>query len=148
LQPDRATLLRRRLADAVERVAPQRLRIRLSQALLDLLPPPATPALALRGAEQGPTLLELTVAAAGEPVEQVDQAAYADRGSPDRCVLRLRLGLRGREWPDLADTPVTLRLGAEQRHALTDPWGEVVFEGLERARLPHLQVEVGAPASA
>jgi hypothetical protein len=50
--------------------------------------------------------------------------------------------LRGREWPDLADVPVTVLAGEERRTAMTDAWGEIAFEGVPASALPGLVVEI------
>ena len=138
----RASRLRAALAAAVER-ADTRLRVTLSQALLDLLPPPPSPALALRGGMEPDTpLFALDLDEPGSEVEQLKLSAYADPSPAQRCSVRVQVSLHGREWPDLADLPIALILGAERRQAKTDPWGEAVFRDLPADALPGLSVEV------
>lgn len=144
LQPDRASLLKRRLAAAVERVAPQRLRIRLSQTLLDLLSPPQTPALALRSIASDIPLLSMTLDQPGNEPIQIQLSIYEEHDAPALCTLRSQVSLADREWPDLAGIAVTISFSGEQREATTDPWGEAVFAGVPRAALDGLQVEVDA----
>jgi hypothetical protein len=132
------------LAAAVER-ASGRLRLRLSQALLDLLPPPSSPALALRSSDEaGAPLFDLELDAPDEAIERLQLTAYRQPGHPGDCLLRVQLKLRDRDWPDLAQIPIALHLGDQRRQALTDPWGEAVFDALPEALLPELLVEVDA----
>ncbi|MBV9789946.1 MAG: hypothetical protein JOZ51_17290 [Chloroflexi bacterium] len=142
LQPDRATLLQRRLVEAVERIAPQRLRIRLSQALLDLLPPP-TPALALRSIASDIPLLSMTLDQPADAI-QIQLSIYEEHDAPELCALRSQVSLDDREWPELAGIVVRIIIDGEQREATTDPWGEAVFAGVPRAALDGLQLEVNA----
>jgi hypothetical protein len=135
-------LLRAALAAAVER-AGAHLRLTLSQALLDLLPP-SSPALALRSGMADTPLFALDLDEPGSEVEQLRLSAYADSHAAERCSVRVQLSLRGREWPDLAGIPVALILGADRRPAATDSWGEAVFGDVPAEALPGLVVEVDA----
>jgi hypothetical protein len=137
---DRAGQLAAALTAAIER-AGARLRLTLSQALLDLLPPPAT-APALRGAPGA--LLDLDAPVDDPAVARVHLAALPRAGAPGRCDLRVRLALHGRDWPDLAGVPVSLAVGGQAWRALTDQWGEVLFEDLPATGLAGaaLMVEV------
>ncbi len=95
--PASAVSLRAAIEAAVERVG-EGLRLRLSQALLDLLPPPSGPALALRaGAEPGAPLFDLELDAPAEPIERLQLTAYRQAAPPGHCALRVRLKLRGRD---------------------------------------------------
>ena len=143
LQPDRATALKRRLAEAVERVAPQRLRIRLSQALLDLLLSPQMPALALRSVASDIPLLSMTLDQPADAI-QIQLSIYEEHDAPELCTLRSQVSLADREWPELAGIVVRIAIDGEQREATTDPWGEAVFAGIPRSALDGLQIEVDA----
>lgn len=144
LQPSRPDLLRRRLGEAVERVAPQHLRVRLSQALLDLLLPPQTPALALRSIASDAPLLTMTLDQPGDEQIQIQLSIYEQHDTPDLCTLRAQVTLADREWPELEGIAVAITAGDMQRAATTDPWGEAVFAGIPRAALDGLQIEVDA----
>jgi hypothetical protein len=140
--PGGAALLQRRLAEAIERIAPRRWRFTLSQPLLDLLLPPHTPGLAFRSAAGDTPLLSLTLDPPELEQTQVQLSVYQDRQSPELCTLRAQLSLADREWPELAGIVVTIAMGGEQRQATTDPWGEVVFADLPKAALDGLQLDV------
>lgn len=142
LQP-RGTDLLRRLAEAVERVAPQHVRVRLSQALLDLLPP-QTPALALRSIASDAPLLTMTLDPPGDEQIQIQLSIYEQHDAPELCTLRAQVTLADREWPELEGIAVLITFGDTQRAATTDPWGEAVFAGIPRAALDGLQIEVDA----
>jgi hypothetical protein len=144
LAPDalRARRARARQADAIAAASVRvgnRLRLTLSAALLALLPPPA-PTPALRGAAATP-FFEL---AANEPdaaVERLVLTAYlAD--TPNTCLLRVQLALRGRALLDLGGVAIVLLLGDERRTATTDAWGEAVFADVPRAALATAVLEV------
>lgn len=143
LQPVRPDLLRR-LADAVERVAPQQVRVRLSQALLDLLLPSPTPALALRSIASDAPLLTMTLDQPGDEQIQIQLSIYEQHDAPELCTLRAQVSLADREWPELEGIAVAITAGDMQRAATTDPWGEAVFAGIPRAALDGLQIEVDA----
>jgi hypothetical protein len=138
----RAAQLRQTVAATVVRAGAQ-LRLTLSQALLDLLPPPAGPALAFRGGG-GPALFELALDESEGAVERLSVSAYTDPETVERCVVRVQVALHGREWPDLAGIRVVLLTGEARRAAATDAWGEAVFEDVPAAALPELVVEVDA----
>lgn len=147
LQPGRPALLQRRLREAVERITPQRLRVTLSQALLDLFLPPQTPALALRSIASDAPLLTMTLDQLGDEQLQILLSIYEEHGAPDLCTLRSQVTLADREWPDLAGMSVAITVGGAQRQATTDPWGEAVFACVPRTALDGLQIEVdvGSP---
>jgi hypothetical protein len=134
--------LRESLTTAVTR-AGARLRLKLSQPLLDLLPPPAGPALAFRS-DAGAALFELVLDEHDDTIERLTVSAY--RATDERCVVRVQVALRGRAWPDLAGVPVALQAGGENRAATTDAWGEAVFEDVPTTALPELAVEVDGGA--
>jgi hypothetical protein len=146
LTPGADGRLRAALAQAVERMG-TRLRLSLSQALLDLLPPPAAPALALRG-ESTRALVDLAIDEPDAAITQLHLTIYISGETSDRCDVRVQLALQEREWPDLAGVPVSLIAGHEGRRAPTDAWGEVVFAGLPAAALPSLQIEVDVGSAA
>ena len=136
-----AELLQRRIAAAVERVAPQRLRFTVSQALLDLFAPQSASALALRSAAGDELLLNVTVNQAADDV-QIQLTVYPRRDAPDLCTVRSRVMVAGREWPDLVEIPVTLTAGGAQRQVYTDSWGEAIFDNVAKADLAGLQIDV------
>ncbi|HEY0734793.1 MAG TPA: hypothetical protein VGD69_07780 [Herpetosiphonaceae bacterium] len=144
LQPSGVALLRRRLEEAVERVTPQHMRIRLSQALLDLLLPPQTPALALRSIAADAPLLTMTLDQLGDEQIQIQLSIYEQPDVPELCTLRAQVTLADREWPELDGISVAITAGDTQRAATTDPWGEAVFADVPRAALDGLQIEVDA----
>jgi hypothetical protein len=125
------------LAQAVERAGGV-VRLRLSQLLLDLLPPPA---LALRSAA-GP-LMEITISTPGELIEGLTVTAQPE-GQGDRCTLSVRVAIAEREWPELAGVVVRLTVGGALRQATTDVWGEALFPQVPRAMLSAAQIEVAA----
>ncbi|HEY0606472.1 MAG TPA: hypothetical protein VGD58_26345 [Herpetosiphonaceae bacterium] len=143
LQPSGVALLRRRLAEAVERVTPQHMRIRLSQALLDLLSP-QTPALALRSIATDVPLLTMTLDQPGDEQIQIQLSIYEQPDESELCTLRAQVTLADREWPELDGISVAITTGDTQRAATTDPWGEAVFADVPRAALDGLQIEVDA----
>jgi hypothetical protein len=136
----RTTRLREAVASAVMRAGAQ-LRLTLSRPLLDLLPPPAGPALAFRSSA-GPALFELALDQRGDAIERLILSAYADDQAAERCIVRVQVALHEREWPDLAGVPVVVHAGDERRTATTDAWGEAVFEDVPITALPELVVEV------
>lgn len=139
-----AERLRTALDAAIERTHTA-LRLHFSQPLLDLLAPAARPGLTLRAGQPDDERvfeLELTVPAAG--IERVLLTAYPARQRAEHCDLRIQLTVAGREWPDLAEIPVTLTLADEQRQAATDPWGEIVFAELPSAALAQMVIEIAA----
>lgn len=135
--------LKQALTDAIERTG-KRLKLTLSQALLDLLPPPQQPAFAMRSSpsELGTPLFELEMDEPGEELMYLHLSVYREAGTPSRCTVRVQVTIQGRDWPDLEGIPIVLRAGDEQRRQQTDPWGEVVFTGVPAAALPGLQIEV------
>ncbi len=137
-----ADVLQRNLAAAIERLAPRRFRLTLSQPLLDLLSPLQPSALALRGAASEVPLLDLMVDEAAADGITIQLRVYQQRHAQDLCTVRSRLVLPDREWPDLADIPVTLTVGGQQRHIQTDPWGEAVFDDVPKADLAGIQIEI------
>jgi len=143
LRADRPARLRAAIGTAVERSG-ARMRLTLSRALLNLLPPPsAGPALAFRGGEGAP-LIELTLDEPGAEVERLQLSAYAEAEAPEHCTVRIQLALHDRAWPDLAGARITLAAGDDRRQATTDAWGEAVFAGVPVKALLGLQVEVDA----
>lgn len=126
------------LALAVERAGGV-IRLRLSQLLLDLLPPPA--ALALRSGAA--PLMEIAISTPGELVEGLTVTALPD-ADPSLCTLSVRVAIAEREWPDLEGIAVRLTLGDAQRQASTDVWGEALLTRVPRAALSSLQIEVEA----
>jgi hypothetical protein len=140
----RMARLREALTTAVTRAGAQ-LRLTLSQPLLALLPPPTSPALTFRsGADTA--LFELALDEPGSAIEGFTLSAYIGEQATERCIVRVRVALRGREWPDLAGTPVVLQAGDERRAATTDAWGEAIFEDLPVTSMPDLVVEVDGGA--
>jgi len=143
---DAAARLREAMAGAVDRTG-ERLRLTLSTALLELMPPPLATAAALRSAAaEGAPLVELTLDEPDGPVEHLRLSVYARLGAPDHSTVRVRVALRGLEWPDLAEVPVTLNVDGKQHEAVTDVWGEAVFEAIATAAVPRLQVEIDTAA--
>jgi hypothetical protein len=145
--------LRKALTSAVERAGAQ-LRVTLTQALLDALPPPLqlAPALAVRGSadgEAGPgiALVDLELDEPEEEITRLHLTAHLKANPSSRCMIRVELALQGRDWPDLAEIPVILRLDDGQRQALTDAWGVVIFDDVPTIALPGLQVAVDASAA-
>jgi hypothetical protein len=135
----RAARLREAVGAAVTRAGAQ-LRLTLSRTLLDLLPPPAGPALAFRSGA-GAALFELALDEPEGAIERLTMSAYGG-DVVDRCVVRVQVALHGREWPDLAGVPVALQAGGQRRSATTDAWGEAVFEDVPTRALPELIVEI------
>jgi hypothetical protein len=131
--------LREALAGALRRAA-DGLRLTLTRPLLDLLAPGLGVAQALRGADQA-ALLELTLDGPAPQVAQLQLSVYP-AGASDACDLRVQLRLHGREWPDLAGVAVVASAGELRREVVTDDWGEAVIEGLPRAALEGLQIEI------
>jgi hypothetical protein len=144
LRAQRKQRFQHALSAAIEAGA-QRLRVRLSQALLDLLAaqPTATPSLAFRNDEQ-PPLYQMTVQNPSPTVSELQFAAYASPNQELDCMVRVLLALPDRAWPDLEGIPVRLLLPEGQRQANTDAWGEATFANIPRAVLPELQIEVEA----
>lgn len=142
LQPSRALRLQRRLAEAVERIAPRQLRLTLSQPLLDLFLPPPTTGLALRSVSSDAPLLTMTLDQLRDQEIQIQLSVYQEREADDLCTLRTQLALADREWPDLAGISVAIRSGSTTRRVITDPWGEAVFSDVPKAALADLQIEV------
>jgi hypothetical protein len=134
--------LQRKLASAVERLAPHRFRFSLSQTLLDLLLPAQPSQFAFRSAATDAPLLDVTVDHVFADEIQIQLSVYQQRDAQDRCTVRARLGVAEREWPDLADIPVTLMMGGQQRHAQTDAWGEAVFDNVPKEDLAGIQIEI------
>jgi hypothetical protein len=132
--------LRAALADALSRAAGG-LRLTLTRPLLDLLAPRPGLAQAVRGAGTAAPL-ELTIDDPAPQVALLRLSVYPAAGAPDACDLRVQVRLRGREWPDLAGVAVVLSAGELRREAATDDWGEAAIEGLPRALLEGLQLEV------
>lgn len=121
-----------------------RLRLAFSHVLLELAAP-ASPALAMRGGAPAP-VFEITIEAPAPGVEQLQVIGYAQ---PDGLVsVRVRLRLPGRDWPDLAGAEVSLALEHSRRQALTDAWGEAVFENVAQAEVAGMRLEVAPPISA
>ena len=118
------------------------MRLTLSRALLDLLPPPASPALAFRSG-MGAPMFELAIDEPDAAVARLSVSAYAADETAGRCIVRVQIALRGRAWPDLAGVAVALEAGGERQMAATDAWGEVVFADV-LAALPELIVDVDA----
>ncbi|HEX6288857.1 MAG TPA: hypothetical protein VFZ66_06675 [Herpetosiphonaceae bacterium] len=135
-----ADRLQRTLTAAIERLAERRLRFTLSQSLLDLLAPQRSE-FALRGAAHEP-MLDVTVDQPFGDDTRLQVSVYRQRDAQDQCTVRSQVVLADREWPDLADLPVTLTVGGTQRRAHTDPWGEAVFENVPIDDVPGLQIEV------
>jgi hypothetical protein len=129
------------LSEAVGR-AGARLRLTLSDQLLALLPPRG-PELALRAPGEPELLFELAIETPGAAVEQLAVAGIATV-DPQRCDLRVRATLRGREWPDLAGIAVTLRYAGQERRATTDAWGEALFSGVPREDARRATLEIDA----
>jgi hypothetical protein len=138
----RAARLHQATTAAVTR-AGERLRLALSRTLLDLLPPPATPALAFRSG-MGAPMFELAIDEPDAAIARLNVSAYAADEAAGRCIVRVQMALRGREWPDLAGVAVTLQARDERLVAATDAWGEAVFEGVPAAALPELIIDVDA----
>jgi hypothetical protein len=134
-----AARLREAVGAAVTRAGAQ-LRLALSRKLLDLLPPPAGPALAFRG-DAGAALFELELDEPDGAIERLTLSAYSG-DVVDRCVVRVQVTMHGREWPDLAGVPVALQASDQRRSATTDAWGEAVFEDVPATALPQLVIEV------
>jgi hypothetical protein len=128
------------LAAALERVG-ARLRLTLSQALLDRLPALPATAPALRGVA-GRILLDFEIPVSDATIERIHLVAIARDDAQERCDLRVQLALHERDWPDLAQIPVVLTIGDQQWRALTDPWGKVVFSAVAAADLPRVSVTV------
>jgi hypothetical protein len=139
----RAARLREAMGTAVTRAGAQ-LRLALSRTLLDLLPPPAGPALAFRG-DAGAALFELALDEPAEHLQRLTISAYSGDVA-DRCVVRVQVALHGREWPDLAGVAVALQAGDQRRSTTTDAWGETVFEDVPATALPELVLEVDGGA--
>jgi hypothetical protein len=144
----RAALHRARLREAL-RAAVERagsgIRLRISEALLDLLPPPAASTLAFRGGmDTGAPLFELALEEPVAEIARLEVSAYANAAKPERCAVRVLVAPLGREWPDLAGVPVALVMGKERLLAPTGAWGEAIFGDVPTASLPGLHVEVDA----
>jgi hypothetical protein len=141
--------LRQALTNAVERTGAQ-IRLTLTQALLDALQPPQqlAPALAFRsGTDAGVALIDLELDEPEEEVTRLHLTAHLKANPSSLCMIRVELALQGRDWPDLAEVPVILRVDDGQRLALTDPWGVVIFDNIPTVALPGLQVAVDAGAA-
>jgi hypothetical protein len=136
--PDLSDIVRRAIAyiDAT-------LRVTFSRELLDRLAiPPQTPMPAYREQPQQKPLYDIVIDHPTPDVEQLQMTVYPDLQSTDRCTLRVRVALPGRDWPDLAGVAVLARLSGVKHHATTDPWGEAIISDLPLADLPELHVEV------
>jgi hypothetical protein len=148
---DAATRLRNALASAVERTGSQ-LRLTLTQALLDALPRPQqlapAYAMAYRSGEQpGIPLVDLELDEPEDEVTHLQLTAHPKGAPPTYCTIRVQLALQGRDWPDLAEIPVILKLDNSQRLALTDAWGQVSFEDVPTLALAGLQIAVDTGAT-
>jgi hypothetical protein len=146
---DAATRLRTALASAVERTGSQ-LRLTLTQALLDALPRPQqlAPAMAFRSGEQaGIPLVDLELDEPEDEVTHLQLTAHPKGAPPTYCTIRVQLALQGRDWPDLAEIPVILKLDNRERLALTDAWGQVSFEDVPTLALAGLQIAVDTGAT-
>ncbi len=148
--PLRPAELRRRRAAAAFREAlsaglsraGERLRLALSQALLDagaaLAATQPAPAYRERAAN---TLLDLDLTAPTPAIARLQiQALPTSR--PERFDLQLQLDLPDRDWPDLAGVPILLRAGSDEYRADTDEWGTVVFADLAQELLPMLELAI------
>ncbi len=139
-----ARRLQRVLGAAASTRSGARLRLTLSQALLDLLAMrPAGPALAFRSAEEQ-ALLELALDEPNAEVARLQLSAYATPAPSEHCTVRIQLALHDREWPDLAGVRVALLTQDEHRQTTTDAWGEATFADVPLAALPILQIEIDA----
>lgn len=134
--------LREALRDAVTTNS-QRLRIRLSLALLALVPPPASPLGALRSAGEQIPLYELILENEG-PFERVRLIVHPQSDQPEQRSLHIQVEMHGRSWPDLGDLPVRIDTNSGRRESLTDAWGEVVFDHVAAEVIPELAIEVDA----
>ncbi len=144
-----AELRRRRAAAALRealaaglRQAGDRLRLVLSQALLDAGAALAAvePAPAYRDSAAKP-LLELDLAAPTTAISRLQiQALPTSR--PERFDLQVQLELPDRDWPDLADVPIRLRAGSAEYRIATDEWGVVRFADLPLEWLPTLEIAI------
>jgi hypothetical protein len=108
-----------------------------------LIPPPASPALAFRSGLGAP-IFELAIDEPDAAIARLHVSAYAGDEEAERCIVRVQMALRGREWPDLAGVAVALEAGDERQVSATDAWGETVFEGVPAAALPELIIDVDA----
>lgn len=145
-QADGPARLRDTLAASIERHG-GRVRFRLTQALLDLIPRSQGPQLSFRAAgEEQNSLFDIEVDEPDTEVSMLHVSAYVNPGADDRCTLRVQLGLQDREWPDLADIPVQLVSSEMRRAGVTDHWGEVVFAEVPRTALAELTIEVDGAA--
>jgi hypothetical protein len=136
--PDLRDLVRRSIAQLGAT-----LRVTFSHTLLDALSAtPQTPTLAYREQPQQAPLYDIVIDNPTPDVEQLQMTVHPDLQSTDRCTLRVRVALPGRDWPDLAGIAVLARLSGVKHHATTDPWGEAIISDLPLADLPELHVEV------
>ena len=139
-----ATRLREALRQAVEHTG-MRIRLTLTQTLLDALPTIQTPAPTLRaGTSSNAPSIDLDLDDRASPVSRLRLTMHPVTGATESYSVRVQVALYDRAWPDLADIAVTLQYGGTQRHALTDPWGEAVFDDVPATALVGLQLEVDA----
>lgn len=140
-----AERLQQLLKGTVQRVG-GRLRVVLSQPLFDLLPLAMAPALR-SGSGSSAVLLDLRLEPPDDIVTQLQITAYRNPGSLDWCAVHVGVGLRDRDWPDLAGISVTLVMGEDHRNVLTDAWGHAIFEQIPIGLLSFLQIEVNDSAA-
>ncbi len=120
----------------------ERLRVTLSAELLAGLQAQPKPQLAMRGGEQA--LFDLALVEPTPLMSALHVQALA-AATPETCTLRVQVSLYDRDWPDLADIPVTIHLPGGAQSSRTDAWGEAVFPNLPADQLAQLSVDVSAP---
>ena len=133
------------LRDAVQSTT-ETFKLQFSAKLMQLVPqPPAAPQVRAPADSEryNEILLRLDPTLAPEELNlPITLTAYRDSYQPDTCLIKLNYKPAEESWPDLGGRNVTLRSVNEKFEALTDPWGDVSFEGIPVNNLADFTLEI------
>jgi len=138
-----AARLRELIEGAVDRTG-DRLHLALNDAMLQLLPMQLNAAPVRGSEESGTPLVDLLLDEPEHEITRLALTATAQPHDPHRCVIALHVGIRGREWPDLAGIEVKLTFDDDQLVEVTDAFGEAFFDDVLVSALGRLQIDVDA----
>ncbi len=140
------TSLQDTLAAALRRTA-EGISLRLSDQLLQWFPPPATPAVAVRGSEQRYATILHQIPASADDALPFTLTVFADAEQPQSCLVEMQVGLPHRAWPELGGIEVAISAEGLHRTAPTDAWGLASFADVARGELPTLTVQISMETS-
>lgn len=139
------TPLRQQLKEALQ-IAGEQIQLQFNERLLTLLAPPPAMA-AVRSApvdaeRYDQHIVSISPEALTDLVMHLTIDIYRDTNNPEDCLVEITVEPKGKSWPELEGSEVTISYGDQSQTAETDAWGNVSFTDVAYSRLDSLKLSV------